>query len=70
MIALNIFKWIGDLFTEILFVPFNFLRKDGGLDWWFSNGVNWLFLLVFLCLLYYWMKQSYKFKKEGTEDKA
>jgi len=70
MIALNIFKWIGELFTEVLFVPFNFLRKDGDLNWWLSNGVNWLFLLVGLVLLAYWMNQSVKFKKEGTEDRG
>jgi hypothetical protein len=73
MIASNIFKWIGSLFTEYLFAPFNALRLDlakADLGWWISNGVNWLFLLVFIGLLGYWMKESYKFKREGTEDKA
>jgi hypothetical protein len=26
MIAFNIFKWIGELFTEVLFSPFEWLR--------------------------------------------
>jgi hypothetical protein len=69
MIASNIFRWIGSLFTDILFIPFDALRK-GDLNWWLSNGVNWLFLFVLLGLLYYWMKQSKKFKDEGTEDRA
>jgi len=69
MIASNIFRWIGSLFTDILFVPFDALRK-GDLNWWLSNGINWLFLFVLLGLLYYWMKQSKKFKDEGTEDRA
>ena len=67
MIAFNIFKWIGDLFTEVLFIPFDLLRKTD-LNWWVSNGVNWIFLLVLLVLFYYWMKESRRFVKEGTED--
>ena len=73
MIASNIFRWIGTLFTEYLFIPFNQLRSDLALRefvWWISNGINWLFLVVFLFLLRYWMKESYRFKREGTEDKA
>jgi len=73
MIAFNIFKWIGELFTEVLFSPFEWLRltiatADKG--WWVSNAVNWGFLVVLLVLLAYWMKESRKFVKEGTEDIA
>jgi len=73
MIAFNVFQWIGDLFTHVLFIPFNTLRtdvakSDGG--WWTSNAINWLFLVVLLVLLWYWMKESRKFVKEGTEDRA
>ncbi|MCG1035233.1 DUF6341 family protein [Polaribacter sargassicola] len=73
MTASNIFRWIGSLFTDFLFVPFKWLRLDvalGDLGWWVSNAVNWFFLLVLLCLLGYWMKESLTFKREGTEDKA
>ncbi|WP_428743587.1 DUF6341 family protein [Tenacibaculum sp.] len=73
MIAGNIFKWIGSLFTDLLFLPFQWLRLnvakgDGG--WWSSNAINWLFLVVLLVLFAYWMKESAKFLKEGTEDRA
>jgi hypothetical protein len=73
MIAFNIFKWIGDLFTNVLFLPFQALRtnvakSDGG--WWTSNAINWFFLFILIVLLAYWMKESRKFLKEGTEDKA
>lgn len=73
MIAFNIFKWIGELFTDVLFLPFQALRtgiakSDGG--WWTSNAINWIFLLVLLVLFAYWMKESRKFVKEGTEDRA
>ena len=73
MIAFNIFTWIGDLFVNVLFIPFNILRLDyapepGG--WWTSNAVNWVFLGILIYLLWYWMKESRKFIKEGTEDRA
>ncbi|MDE0535670.1 DUF6341 family protein [Tenacibaculum sp. L6] len=73
MIAGNIFEWIGSLFTDFLFTPFNWLRltiakSDAG--WWTSNAVNWFFLLILLVLFAYWMKEAARFKKEGTEDRA
>ena len=54
-------------------MPFNTLRLDVATEsggWWTSNTVNWLFLLVLLLLLSYWMKESRRFVKEGTEDRA
>jgi hypothetical protein len=65
----NIFSWIGSLFTDFLFLPFDLLRK-GDFSWWSANIVNWLFMVVLLVLFAYWMGQSAKFLKEGTEDKA
>lgn len=73
MIASNIFKWIGSLFTDILFIPFRWLRLEvatADLGWWISNGVNWGFLVVLLVLFAYWMKESKRFLDEGTEDRA
>lgn len=73
MILNNIFRWIGSLFTDLLFIPFKWLRLEvalGDYGWWISNAINWVFLLVLLVLFGYWMKQSRKFIKEGTEDRA
>ncbi|WP_166385902.1 MULTISPECIES: DUF6341 family protein [unclassified Polaribacter] len=73
MIASNIFRWIGSLFTDLLFTPFHWLRltvANADFGWWISNAVNWGFLVVLLCLFAYWMGQTLKFKREGTEDKA
>ncbi|MEN8702865.1 MAG: hypothetical protein ABF311_06580 [Polaribacter sp.] len=73
MIASNIFKWIGSLFTDILFIPFRWLRLEvatADLGWWISNAVNWGFLVVLLGLFAYWMKESKRFLDEGTEDRA
>ncbi|TVZ56271.1 hypothetical protein OD91_1553 [Lutibacter sp. Hel_I_33_5] len=73
MIAGNIFRWIGDFFKWTFSFSFDMLRldlatKDAG--WWISNVVNWLFLVVLLVLFWYWMKESARFVKEGTEDRA
>ena len=69
MIAGNIFRWIGSLFTDFLFIPFNWFRK-GDFNWWSANTINWLFMVVLLVLFAYWMKESIRFKNEGTEDRA
>lgn len=73
MIAGNIFKWIGSLFTDFLFLPFEFLRvtiATSDFGWWTSNLINWVFLVVLLVLFAYWMKESKRFIEEGTEDRA
>lgn len=73
MIAGNIFRWIGTLFTDVLFLPFKWLRLDvalSDLGWWTSNAVNWGFLLVLILLFAYWMKESKRFLDEGKEDSA
>tara|TARA_B100000767_G_scaffold195845_1_gene182850 strand:+ start:1596 stop:1817 length:222 start_codon:yes stop_codon:yes gene_type:complete len=73
MIAGNIFRWIGSLFTDLLFLPFNWIRSsiaNQDYGWWISNAINWGFLIVLLFLFRYWMNESRRFVKEGTEDKA
>ena len=69
MIASNIFRWIGSLFTDLLFLPFEWFR-NGDFNWWSANTVNWIFMLILIVLFAYWMKESRKFLKEGTEDRA
>ena len=73
MIASNIFRLIGSLFTDFLFLPFDWIRLQlatADLGWWTSNGINWGFLIVLLLLFAYWMKESKRFLDEGTEDRA
>jgi hypothetical protein len=73
MIASNIFRWIGSLFTDIFFQPFSWIRTEittADWGWWISNIPNFFFLLILIGLFAYWMKESRKFAKEGTEDKA
>ncbi len=68
MIASNIFRWIGSFFTDFLFIPYDWLRK-GGFNWWFSNIINYIFLIILFALLWYWIKESYSYLKNGTEDR-
>lgn len=73
MLGLNIFRIIGDLFTNVLFVPFKWLRltvANSENGWWTSNAINFFFLLVLIVVLSYWVGQALKFRKEGTEDRA
>lgn len=73
MIASNIFRLIGSLFTDLLFLPFEWLRLSlakAEAGWWLSNAINFFFLFVLLVLFAYWMKESKRFKDEGTEDIA
>ncbi len=73
MIAGNIFRALGSLFTDVLFLPFEWMRLKLALSdygWWTSNAINYLFLVVLLVLFAYWMKESKKFLDEGTEDRA
>jgi len=55
MIAFNIFKWIGELFTDVLFMPFNTIRAIAMQDfgWWKANTINWLFFC--LSFLFFWL---------------
>ena len=68
MIAGNIFRLIGDFFTWA-FKPFQALRLND-LSWWSSNVVSWTFIIIFLVLFGYWMKESKRFQREGTEDSS
>lgn len=67
MFAFNIFTAIGKFFTDFLFIPLDAIRL-GDLSWWAQNAVNWLFILIGFVMFAYWMKESKKFKTEGTED--
>lgn len=66
MLASNIFRLIGEFFTWA-FTPFQKLRLSH-LNWWESNIVSWMFLIVGFVLFAYWMRRSRGFQKDGTED--
>ena len=61
MIANNFFTALGDFFTDVLFMPFDKMRT---LNWWESNTVNFIHLLIGLVAFGYWMGQMRKNSRE------
>lgn len=64
----SFFYWIEDLFVNVLFAPFDFLRFME--SWWSSNVVNWIFLIIGVIAMGYWMRQLKSFNDSGEEDKS
>jgi hypothetical protein len=65
MITNNIFRAIGELCTNILFIPYDFFRSLDG--WWISNIINGILISIGFGLFFYWLTQLQKFRKAGTE---
>ncbi|SFS49384.1 DUF6341 family protein [Lutibacter maritimus] len=65
MIANNIFKAIGDFFTNVLFTPFNELRSMD--NWWLQSTISWIFIVITFIAFFYWMGEIRKYKKAGNE---
>ncbi len=65
MIANNIFKVIGDFFTNILFAPYNGIRFMD--NWWVQNMVSWIFISAGLIAFLYWLGELNKYKKTINE---
>jgi hypothetical protein len=66
MIANNIFRVIGDFFTNVVFAPLDWLRNDVT-SWTAQNTISWILMIICMLAFVYWMGQLKKFKKEGTE---
>ena len=65
MIANNIFKAIGDFFTNVLFAPYNDIRFMD--NWWIQNTVSWIFIVITFIAFFYWLGELRKYKKAGNE---
>lgn len=63
----SFFKGIQWFFENILFIPYNFLRKSELESWWSANIIAWVMIFVLFILFFYWIGQLSKFSKEGTE---
>ena len=69
MIGLNIWRAIGDFFTNVLFAPYDFFREiNNSENWWAANSFNILLFLIGVVLFAYWFTQLAKFKRTNTED--
>lgn len=64
MIANNIFRAIGDFFTNVIFTPYNEIRAMD--NWWVQNSINWLFIIVTTVAFLYWMGELRKY--QNTEN--
>jgi len=62
------FEGIEDLFVNGLFWPYDFFRFIS--DWWASNAVNWIFVILGTIAMIYWLIQLKKFDDNGEEDKS
>jgi len=65
MIANNIFRAIGDFFTNVAFKPFDGIRFMD--NWWLQNTFNWVLVIICMTAFVYWMGQLKKFKQQGAE---
>jgi len=62
------FEGIEDLFVNGLFWPYDFFRFMS--NWWTSNVVNWIFVILGAVAMVYWLMQLKKFDDKGEEDKS
>jgi hypothetical protein len=66
----DFFYAIQDLFVDVLFLPFDALRRLELDNWWAANIVSWILTLIGLVAFVYWMLQLRKFDKNNEEDKS
>jgi len=65
MIANNIFKAIGDFFSNVLFSPYESMRSMD--NWWLQSTVSWIFIGITFVAFFYWLGELRKYKKAGNE---
>ncbi|HMB63373.1 MAG TPA: hypothetical protein VKN36_09895 [Eudoraea sp.] len=61
------FEGLEDLFVNVLFWPYDFFRFME--NWWSSNLINWIFVLLGFVAMVYWLMQLKNFNDRGEEDK-
>ena len=57
---------IASIFEDVLFIPYDILRKLELDSWFFANIISWILLLIGSAAFIYWMLQLKKFD-EDTE---
>jgi len=62
------FEGIQDLFVNGLFWPYDFFRFME--NWWASNLVNWVLMLLCVTAFVYWMLQLKMYNDNNEEDKS
>ncbi|VXC09412.1 Uracil phosphoribosyltransferase [Flavobacterium sp. 9AF] len=66
----SFFEGIGTLFTDYLFLPYDFFRKMEITNWWGANIINWIFIVICCAAMVYWVKQLnlHKANNEDVQD--
>ena len=64
----SFFEGIEDLFVNGLFWPYDYFRFME--NWWTSNMVNWIFVIIGSVAMVYWLMELKKFNDNGEEDKS
>ena len=64
MIANNLFRALGDFFTNVLFIPYDYFRSVD--SWWFSNIINTVVVVIGFIAVFYWLGQMAKHTKENS----
>jgi len=63
----DFFYGIQDLFVNYLFKPFDALRAIELDNWWLSNIVSWILVVIGIVAFVYWMLQLRKFDKDEVK---
>ncbi|MCK0123153.1 uracil phosphoribosyltransferase [Gelidibacter sp. F2691] len=66
----DFFNGIGDLFVNVLFLPFDALRELELSSWWLANIFSWLFIIIAMVAFVYWMLQLKTYDDNNEEDKS
>lgn len=66
----DFFYAIQDLFVDVIFAPFDALRALELENWFASNAISWLFIIVGFVAMVYWMVQLKGFNDNNEEDKS
>ena len=65
----ELFEGIAWLFENVLFIPYDALRKLQLESWFLANFMNWVFILVAFAAFFYWMKQLKIFNDNDEENR-
>ncbi|GGB77544.1 hypothetical protein GCM10007424_17010 [Flavobacterium suaedae] len=62
------FEAIGYLFTDILFVPLDYIRALELETWYGANLITWIFILICCAATVYWIQQLRIFKSNNEDE--
>lgn len=65
----DFFEGIASLFEDVLFIPFDLLRKLELESWFLANFMNWIFVVIAFAAFLFWMMQLKKFNDNNEEDR-